>query len=41
MWYNVSWNGINDQGKNTATGTYFCRLVTAKRAVTRKILLMR
>ena len=39
--YSVSWNGLNDQGRNAATGTYFCRLVTAKRAVTRKMLLAR
>ena len=39
--YSVNWNGLNDQGRNAATGAYFCRLVTAKRAVTRKMLLTR
>jgi hypothetical protein len=39
--YTADWNGLNDQGRNAATGTYFCRLVTAKQAVTRKLLLAR
>jgi hypothetical protein len=39
--YTVDWNGLNDQGRNAATGAYFCRLVTAKRAVTLKMLLTR
>ena len=39
--YTVDWNGLNDQGRNAATGTYFCRLVTAKQAITRKMLLTR
>ena len=39
--YVENWDGMNDEGRPVASGTYFCRLVTAKRAETRKMLLMR
>ena len=39
--YTAYWNGLNDQGASVASGTYFCRLSSAKQAETRKILLMR
>lgn len=39
--YTAHWNGSNDQGASVASGTYFCRLSSAKQAETRKILLMR
>jgi hypothetical protein len=39
--YSVHWDGVNDQGRRAASGTYFCRYVTAKRAVTQKMLLTR
>lgn len=39
--YSEHWNGMNNQGRPAASGTYFCRLVTAKQAEMRKMLLMR
>lgn len=37
--YEASWDGRDDQGRNLATGTYFCRLTTSSGSSTRKMML--
>ena len=39
--YTVTWDGRNSFGRNVSSGIYFCRMRTADRASTRKMVLLR
>jgi hypothetical protein len=39
--YDVIWNGINDAGNTVASGVYYYRLVAGKKAITKKLILLR
>ena len=40
-WHAVTWRGVDDGGRAAASGVYFCRLVAAGEAGTRKMLLIK
>ena len=37
----MSWNGRDDNGKLVASGIYFYQLVTEKKTITKKMILLR
>jgi len=39
--HTVRWNGTNEAGRPVSSGVYLCRLVCGKRALTRKLALLR
>lgn len=39
--YRVTWDGKNDKGEELASGAYFFRLITDKKTLTRKAILLR
>ncbi|MBD3179219.1 MAG: T9SS type A sorting domain-containing protein [Candidatus Latescibacteria bacterium] len=39
--HKVSWNGINGSGSHVASGAYFCRMVTAGKSSSIKVILLR
>ena len=39
--YQATWDGQDDRGRDVATGTYLCRLMTAQGSQTRKMVLAR
>jgi flagellar hook assembly protein FlgD len=39
--HKVVWNGTNDRGANVGSGVYFYRLVTGKKVLTKKLVMLR
>jgi uncharacterized protein YheU (UPF0270 family) len=39
--HHVSWNGTDRYGRQVASGIYFCRLTTGRRALTQRIVLLK
>ena len=39
--YEVVWDGKDDEGKDVASGIYFCKLTTGSYQKTRKMVLLR
>ncbi|MFH1313070.1 MAG: T9SS type A sorting domain-containing protein [Candidatus Eisenbacteria bacterium] len=39
--HHVSWNGTDRYGRQVASGVYFCRLTTGRRALTQRIVLLK
>jgi flagellar hook assembly protein FlgD len=39
--YEVKWDGKDDQGKEVASGIYFCKLVVGEQNQTKKMILIK
>ncbi len=39
--HKVIWNGIDEQGKNSASGVYFSQIIASNKTITRKMTLLR
>jgi len=39
--YSVFWDGRNEHGRNVSSGLYFYRLISGKKSITRKLILLR
>jgi len=40
-YHNEIWNGVNDNGMEVSSGVYFYRLVSSRKVITRKMVLLR
>ncbi len=40
-WYEIRWNGYNDQGNPLASGIYICRMVAGQYMLVRKMILLK
>jgi flagellar hook assembly protein FlgD len=40
-WYDLTWSGMNQQGRPMSTGVYFCRLEVGKSSKTIKMILIK
>jgi hypothetical protein len=39
--HSVEWNGVDEQGRRVASGTYFCKLTAGKETVSQKLSILR
>jgi len=40
-YYNISWNGLNDQHQAIASGIYFCRMRAREFVMVRRVVLLK